>query len=94
MRARGVSIAPARHELFYKEVGEAAGRFVVRQMCPPDIGIRDTVSFNGELIYRHFETSLSWKDPASIGSGRDSPTMLTSAISAAAVPTGQSTKSP
>jgi hypothetical protein len=39
MRARGVSIAPARYELFYKEVGEAAGRFVVRQMCPPDIGI-------------------------------------------------------
>ena len=40
-----------RPRLSDKEVGEAAGRFVVRQMCPPDIGIRDTVSFNGELIY-------------------------------------------
>ena len=80
MRTRGVSIASARYELFYKEVGEAAGRFVVRQMGPPDIGIRDTVSLNGELIHRHFETSLSWKDPASIGSGRDSQAMLTAAI--------------
>ena len=63
MRARGVSIAPARYELFYKEVGEAAGRFVVRQMCPPDIGIRDTVSFNGELIYRHFRNVFELKRP-------------------------------
>jgi hypothetical protein len=23
-------------------------------MCPPDIGILNIVSFNGELIYRHF----------------------------------------
>ena len=63
MRARGVSIAPARYELFYKEVGEAAGRFVVRQMCPPDIGISDTVSFNGELIYRHFRNVFELKRP-------------------------------
>jgi hypothetical protein len=63
MRARGVSIAPARHELFYKEVGEAAGRVVVRQMCPPDIGISDAVSFNGELIYRHFRNVFELKRP-------------------------------
>ncbi len=59
-----MSIAPARYELSYKEVGEAASRFVVRQMCPPDIGILNTVSFNGELIYRHFVAKLKKTRPA------------------------------
>lgn len=53
MGRRGIRIAPTRNKLFYKQIGEAAGRFFVRQMRPPYIGVLVVFPSNGELIYRH-----------------------------------------